>query len=696
MHMEMRQKGGKGRTYSAEDREMALAALAANGGNIKRTAQELGMPQQTLRNWKTRRPAEVHSGLPTARHSAGAGFELSSCDPTEDSPGDDDLISDDPLSDSDVWNKWTGIMRLALEVIPRRMEDASLGQLATIAAFAARQLVALAEPTPLELPPGLIERMTDEQLDQFEQTLLNLLNALSDPEGMAEGRAVGESPTSLPKAPPAGVEPAIPAAPLSPADSVEPDVPFVHRWLDRELFALRRRRGARIAVIAPRESAKTTIITLAYVLRCAVEGTEPYIILFSDSKDQAVKFLATIRAELEGNSSGPNGSGRGLLAATYPNACGKGPAWRKDHLRLRNGVVIEALGRGSRIRGRKNGRHRPTLMVLDDCQSNRDVASATERKKALQWLTAEVIPSGTNRTNIISVGSALHREALAVKAQAQPGWTGATFAAILSWPERTDLWQQWERLATNLADAERSVTAETFYAANREEMDRGGVSFWPSYKPLASLMMRRAEIGERQFDVEYQGNPGAAEGAEWPPAYFDHPNLRFDDWPRNIARTVIALDPSKGGSDATTDYQAIAIVSVTPDGNLWVDCECHREPVPEMVKRAVDLAKQYRPDVLAVETNQSLDLLIPEFDRYLHEAKLLVPLQNVDHYRDSKVSRIRRLGPYLARTQLRIRQSPGGDLLVNQLRDFPLGDHDDAPDAVEIGVRRLELLSGGK
>jgi hypothetical protein len=43
-----------------------------------------------------------------------------------------------------------------------------------------------------------------------------------------------------------------------------------------------------------------------------------------------------------------------------------------------------------------------------------------------------------------------------------------------------------------------------------------------------------------------------------------------------------------------------------------------------------------------------------------------------------------------------VRKTTGGQLLVDQLRDFPNGDHDDAPDALEIGVRRLELLTTGK
>ena len=41
----------KPRRYSDEDRANALAALAANGGNVNRTAEQLGIPEATVRAW---------------------------------------------------------------------------------------------------------------------------------------------------------------------------------------------------------------------------------------------------------------------------------------------------------------------------------------------------------------------------------------------------------------------------------------------------------------------------------------------------------------------------------------------------------------------------------------------------------------------------------------------------------------------
>lgn len=41
----------KKRRYSDDERAAAVAAVAANGGNVERTAELLGIPESTLRQW---------------------------------------------------------------------------------------------------------------------------------------------------------------------------------------------------------------------------------------------------------------------------------------------------------------------------------------------------------------------------------------------------------------------------------------------------------------------------------------------------------------------------------------------------------------------------------------------------------------------------------------------------------------------
>ncbi len=459
-----------------------------------------------------------------------------------------------------------------------------------------------------------------------------------------------------------------------------------HLTLDGYLHDLHRRRGAREACLAPRGGAKSTVHTTAYVLRCAVSGWEPYILILSDGTEQADKFLADIRAEVETNE---------LLRAVYPDACGPGGQWRQGAIVLANGVRIESLGRGKRIRGRKNRQHRPTLIVFDDLQSRQDIISPVERGHAWDWFTREALPAGDERTNMLSVVTALHREAIAVRVGTLPGWTLRTFRAVHDWPERADLWAEWERLATNLADPARLATADAFYDARPAEMGRGGRSYWPAKWPLKRLMLERAILGPSAFDTEYQQNPRAADGAEWPPDYLDGPDLWFDDWKQfKPVYRVQSLDPSKGADSRAGDYQAHVDVGLTPDGTILVEATLAREAVPLMVSRAIDLARAFMPlDSLVVEDNQGLGLLMPEFRRQLGDQVL--PLEAVLQTQN-KVVRVRRLGSYLAQRRVRFRATPGTRLLVDQLRDFPNADHDDGPDALELAVRRLELLTAGR
>ncbi len=107
---------------------------------------------------------------------------------------------------------------------------------------------------------------------------------------------------------------------------------------------MRVERGCKLNVVGPRGGAKSTIATLAFVLRAAVEGHEPYIWIVSDTKHQAVAHLDNLKTELQDNPR---------LAAGYPQAVGTSPVWRENAIRLRHGVTIEAFGTGQRIRGRR-------------------------------------------------------------------------------------------------------------------------------------------------------------------------------------------------------------------------------------------------------------------------------------------------------------------------------------------------------
>jgi predicted phage terminase large subunit-like protein len=61
----------------------------------------------------------------------------------------------------------------------------------------------------------------------------------------------------------------------------------------------------------------------------------------------------------------------------------------------------------------------------------------------------------------------------------------------------------------------------------------------------------------------------------------------------------------------------------------------------------------------------------------------------------NKILRVSALGPLLGSDMFRFRDTPGTRLLLDQLGEFPRGQHDDGPDALEMAVRGLNGLAVG-
>jgi len=208
-------------------------------------------------------------------------------------------------------------------------------------------------------------------------------------------------------------------------------------------------------------------------------------------------------------------------------------------------------------------------------------------------------------------------------------------------------------------------------------------------------MCMRAESGHTAFEREKQGSPLNPELCEWPQEYFAEP-LWFECWPSELRVRVIALDPSKGTNDRTGDYSAFVVLGVDHVGLLYVQADLQRRPSPQIVADGVELVRLHRPDALGVESNQFQELLAEQFAAELTRQGVVgVRPWTIDN-RISKAVRIRRLGPLLAGHRFRFKlHCPGTRLLVQQLRNWPAGDHDDGPDALEMAVRLAGVLLDG-
>lgn len=232
--------------------------------------------------------------------------------------------------------------------------------------------------------------------------------------------------------------------------------------------------------------------------------------------------------------------------------------------------------------------------------------------------------------------------------------------------------------------------ASHYYKQNKAAMDAGARLLWPEWESLYVLMKMRLERGNAAFDREKQNSPVDPTRCEWPAEYFDD-HIWFDEWPTDLAWKVIALDPSKGGDGRHGDYSALVVLGIAADGTAYVEANLARRDVSQIVIDGTRLCAEHQADQLGVEANQFQELLVDDFlaefaRQGIHACKLAKLHNSVP-----KRVRIRRIGPWLSRQRMRfLRGSASTELLVDQLRDFPLGSHDDGPDALEMAVRLVE------
>lgn len=216
-----------------------------------------------------------------------------------------------------------------------------------------------------------------------------------------------------------------------------------------------------------------------------------------------------------------------------------------------------------------------------------------------------------------------------------------------------------------------------------------GQALWPMRFPTERLEQMKLGKSAYWWNALYQQRPTQHEGAEWPDEYFT--DILTEHWPQAFDMAVAYLDPSKGKTDRS-DYSALVFVGLS-GGRLWVDANIKRRPVPVMVSDSFWFCHQRGVAAFGIESNSFQELLAPEIDRVTRELNVPpLPILLVENTVNKEV-RINRLGPYLSRKQIRIRDNESGRLLLRQMKEHPIGDHDDGPDALEGAIRVMQQIS---
>ena len=439
--------------------------------------------------------------------------------------------------------------------------------------------------------------------------------------------------------------------------------------------------GNRRALAAPRGHAKSTTFTFKDDLHAILYGYKHYIIILSDSSDQAEGFLEDIRTELEDN---------GLIREDFGDLKGS-KVWRSGVFVTSTDVKVEAIGSGKKIRGRRHRNWRPDLIVLDDIENDENVNTPEQRRKLSSWYYKAVSKAGDTYTDIMYIGTVLHYDSLLSNVLNNPGYRSKVYRAVESFAEEAGLWEEWERTYTNLFNDHHEEDARAFFECHREDMLRGTKVLWPEKFDYYELMCMRVIEGEASFNSEMQNDPIDPENADFLEEWFDYYEDEAVDFRDPRFLFVGANDPSLGKDSKADTSSIINLALDLSTGYMYVaDASVERRKPDVIIRDILDMDARLKRDFgkgfyrFGVETVQFQYFFKTVLDQISREEGTYLPTAEINS-NSNKMIRIRSLQPFVKNRWIKFNRRHKA--LIRQMTEFPMGRNDDAPDGLHMAVQ---------
>ena len=468
-----------------------------------------------------------------------------------------------------------------------------------------------------------------------------------------------------------------------------------HNEVYKLLLQATNEKGKKIAIAAPREFGKSTMITLIYLIYLICYAKEHFIVIISYTASQAQKNLENIRKELTENEK---------LRQDFPeifesSGRPKPPRWTQSDIVTRNDIEILALSYNQTIRGRRHGADRPGLIILDDVEPDEGWSSPEMADKMEQWLNKAVFKAGSENTNYLFIGTVHHWLSVLgeyLKEDANPAWIKRRYEALVKWPDRMNLWQKLFTIRNSkeiYAESTGTAAAIRFYNDNQSLLDAGAVLLWPEQWGLLKLMEIYSD-NEFSFMSELQNDPRNV--SEFG---FDVDNFSYwsDEFPSIDAllkslgsdvRFYGACDPSMGKSMFIGDYSAIIVLACTEKLAYVIVADLARRHPDIITKDIIAYAKRYNFIKFIVEVNNFQELMAQSLKKTAQQEGISLSIERVNSG-GKKTDRIFSLYEWVKNGTIKF--SRNDRIILNQFRVFPQqGKTDDGPDALEMVFKFMQ------
>lgn len=421
-----------------------------------------------------------------------------------------------------------------------------------------------------------------------------------------------------------------------------------------------------IAIAAPRGHAKSTAITLSYLLASVLFKQSKFVILVSDTETQAALFLGDITSELTENEDLKELFGvKKFLKLSSTDIIVE----MEDGSRFR----IIAKGAEQKLRGLKWGNKRPDLIICDDLENEEAVANSERREKFRRWFNAALVPSLSHAGRIIIVGTILHMDS----------WLERLMPDTANKDTVTEELKQYS--------TKKSMWKAVKYRAHNEDFSK---ILWKERFTKEYLQAKRQSYVDQGlpdvYSQEYLNYP-----IDESSAYFQRDDfLPFneEDYEEKLnyySAADFAISTREGA-----DYTVLATVGVTSGGDLLVvDIRRGRWDSAEIVEQMFTVHMKYKPELFIVEQGAIQKAIGPFLQREMQQRSKYINLYPLVPTKD-KQSRARSLQARMRAGGIRYdKDKLWYPVLEDEMARFPRDRHDDQVDALSwIGLALDKLI----
>jgi predicted phage terminase large subunit-like protein len=410
----------------------------------------------------------------------------------------------------------------------------------------------------------------------------------------------------------------------------------------------------RVAIAAPRGTAKSTTTSLIYPLwKLAFKKSDEdlFIVIISESQQQAINFLSRIKYHLTHSDKF-----RTLFGDLGPRTSRR---WTNNDIVLANGARIVAVGTGQRVRGFIEGDTRPNLIIVDDFESELNAFTAEARTKNRKWMTEAVVPSLSDEGKIVMIGTVISEDCFLYWVKESAAWKVLWFA----------IWDDDES------------------------------PLWPARFPRKRILQIKEEMASvgniNGFYQEYMNIAQSPDSAPFKPEWMKmhHKDFEIIHGQTCLTRligeekTIIPIEVYAGVDPASSlaahaDFFVIAMIGIDNEGNKYVvDIFRERLSPEKQPRKIIELYKKYKPRRMKIETVGYQEALRTAVRELQKDEGLYIPgLERGVKPRNRKSERLLSLVPMFAKGQFYWRPQ---DLTGQQeFLSYPKGKHDDVMDAI--------------